>query len=153
MQSAGFRILASGLRSNSVASALNGLHNLRHILLASVVVGSFDHHTHNRLRTRFTDKDTTSVTQCLGYGLDYCLHCLVILCGLLVGHTNILQHLRVDLQRLSQLAHGQFLGKHYFHHFQTGQNTVTSASVLREDDMTTLLTANTAAVLGHVLVS
>ena len=76
MQSAGFRILVSGLHSNSVASALDGLHNLRHILLAGIVVGSFDHHTHNRLRTRFTDKDTASIPQCLGYGLDCCLHCI-----------------------------------------------------------------------------
>ena len=70
------------------------------------MVGGFHHHTHDRFSAGLTDKDTASVTQCLGYGLDCCLHCFVILCGLLVGHTNILQHLRIDGQRLGQLAHG-----------------------------------------------
>ena len=63
------------------------------------MIRCLDHHTHNRLRTRFTDKDTAGVTQCLGYGLDCCLHCFVILCGLFIGHTNILQHLRIARQR------------------------------------------------------
>lgn len=96
MQSAGFHILVSGLRSNSVASALNGLHDLRYILLAGVVVRSFHHHTHNRLSTRLAHQNTASVTQCLGYGLDRFLHCFVILCGLLIGHTDIFQNLRID---------------------------------------------------------
>ena len=116
------------------------------------MVRCFHHHTHDRLSAGLTDKDTTGVTQCFGYGLDCCLHCFVILCGFLVGHADILQNLRVDLQRLSQLAHGHLLRQHDFHHLETGQNTVTGASVLREDDMTTLLTANTAAVLRHVLI-
>ena len=116
------------------------------------MVRCFHHHTHDRLRAGFTDKDTASVTQCLGYGLDCCLHYFVILCGLFIGHTNILQHLRIDLQRLSQLAHRQFLGQHDFHHFQTGQDAVTGAGVLAENDMTTLLTTDTAAVLRHVLI-
>ena len=90
MQSAGFRILVSGLHSNSVASALDGLHNLRHVFLAGIVVGSLHHHTHDRFSAGLTDKDTASVAQCLGYGLDCCLHCFIILCSLLVGHTNIL---------------------------------------------------------------
>ena len=68
------------------------------------------------------------------------------------GHTNILQHLRVDFQGLSQLAHGHLLRQHNLHHFQAGQDTITSASVLAEDDMPTLFTADTAAVPGHILV-
>lgn len=152
MQSAGFRILVSSLHSNSITPALDSLYDLRHILLAGVVVGSLHHHTHDRFRARFTDKDTASVTQCLGYGLDCCLHCFVILCGLLVGHTNISQNLRVDFQRLRQLAHGQFLGQHNFHHLQAGQDTITSAGVLAEDNMTALLTADATAILRHVLI-
>ena len=136
----------------SVSLILDNFHDLRHILLAGIVVGSLHHHTHDRLRARLTDKDTASVTQCLGYGLDCCLHYFVILCSFLVGHTNILQHLRVDFQGLSQLAHGQFLCQHNFHHFQTGQDTITRAGILAEDNMTTLLTADTAAVLSHVLI-
>ena len=82
--------------------------------------------------------------------LTACLHRCVVLCGLFIGHTNVLQHLRVDLQRLSQLAHGQFLCQHDFHHLQAGQDTITRAGVLAEDDMTALLTADTAAVLSCI---
>ena len=42
--------------------------------------------------------------------------------------------------------------QHDFHHLQTGQNTITGACVLREDDMAAPLTTDTAAVLGHILV-
>ena len=37
-------------------------------------------------------------------------------------------------------------------YFQTGQETVTGAGVLREDDMAALLAADTAAVLSHILI-
>ena len=47
---------------------------------------------------------------------------------------------------------GSFLGQHYFHHLQAGQDAITSAGVLGEDDMAALLTADTAAVLSHVLI-
>lgn len=68
--------------------------------------------------------------------LRYCfLHRRVILCRLFIRHANILQHLRIDLQRLSRLAHGQLLGQHYFHHLQTGQDAVIGAGVLPEDDI------------------
>ena len=46
----------------------------------------------------------------------------------------------------------QLFGQHYFHHLQAGQDTITSAGVLAEDNMTTLLTADTAAVLSHILI-
>ena len=80
------------------------------------------------------------------------LHRRVVLRSLFIGHTDVLQHLRIDLQWLSQLAHGHLLRQHDFHHLQAGQDTITSAGVLAEDNMTTLLTADTAAVLSHVLI-
>ena len=152
MQSAGFRILVSSLHSNSITPALDSLYNLRHILLAGIVVGSFHHHADKRLGAGLAHQNAAGIAQCFSHSLDGLLHRRVILCGLLVGHTNIFQNLRVDLQRLSQLAHGQLLGKHYFHHLQTGQDTITRTGVLTKDDMTTLLTADTAAVLSHVLI-
>ena len=46
--------------SNSVASALDGLHDLRHILLAGAVVGCFHHDAHDRFGTRLTHENATS---------------------------------------------------------------------------------------------
>ena len=55
-------------------------------------------------------------------------------------------------QCLGQLAHDHLLRRHDFHHFQAGQDAFTGAGVLGEDDMAALLTADTAAVLRHVLI-
>ena len=44
------------------------------------------------------------------------------------------------------------LRQHDLHHLQTGQDAVTGAGIFGEDDMTTLLAANAAAVLSHVLI-
>ena len=95
---------------------------------------------------------TASITQCLSNSTYRFLHRRIILCCLLVRHTDILQHLRIDLQRCCQLTHRLLLGQHDFHHLQTSQNTITGTGVLAENDMTTLLTTNAAAVLCHILV-
>ena len=140
-------------RSDSVALVLDDLHDLRDIFLAGIVVRGFDHHTDNRLGTGFTHQNTTSIAKCFCHSAHGFLHSWVILCCFLIRHTDILQHLRINLQRLSQLAHGHLLCKHDLHHLETGQDTITGACVLGEDDMTTLLTADTAAVLSHILVN
>ena len=147
-----YTLVCTALHLNNVALGLDDLHDLRNILLAGIVVGSLHHHTDKRLGAGLTDKDTAGVTQCLSYSPDCLLHRRVVLRSLLIGHTDIFQHLRVNLQGLSQLAHGNLLGQHYFHHLQAGQDTITSAGVLAEDNMTTLLTADTAAVLSHILI-
>ena len=75
----------------------------------------------------------------LQHSLDCCLHCLIILCGFLIGHSNIFQNLRVDLQRGGQHTQRLLLGQHDLHHLQAGQDAVTGAGVLREDDVAALL--------------
>ena len=69
-----------------------------------------------------------------------------------IGHTDIFQHLRVDLQRGGQRTQRLLLGQHDLHHLQAGQDAVTGAGVLGEDDVAALLTADAAAVPGHILV-
>ena len=137
-------------RSDSVALVLDDLHDLRDIFLAGVMVRGFHHHAHYRLSTGLAHQNAAGIAQCFSNRLDCLLHRRVVLRSLFVGNANILQHLRVDLQRLSQLAHGHLLCQHDLHHLETGQDTITGACVLGEDDMTALLTANTAAVLGQV---
>ena len=95
MRLAGYRVLVSDLHSNSVAPVLDDLHDLRHILLAGVVVRGFHHYAHQRLRTGLTDKDTTGIAQCFCHRPDCCPNGFIVLCSLLVGHTDILQHLRI----------------------------------------------------------
>lgn len=68
---------------NSVASALNGLYNLRNILLAGIVVGSFHHHADKRLGARLAHQNTTGITQCFSHSFDSCLHRRVVLRSLL----------------------------------------------------------------------
>ena len=62
-------IAVSRLHSNSVAFGLDELHDLRHILLAGIVVRGFHHHADNRLSTRLTHQNTAGIPQCLGYFL------------------------------------------------------------------------------------
>ena len=112
----------------------------------------FDHDADDRLGAGLADKDAAGVAQRIGHSLNGGLHIGVVLCGLLVGDVDVLQHLRVDLQRSSQLAHGLLLCKHDLHHLQARQDTVAGAGVLREDDVAALLAADAAAVLRHVLV-
>ena len=134
--------------SDGVTLALDGLHDLRDIFLAGVVVGSLHHHADKGLGAGLTNQNTSGIAQRFSHSLDGLLHCRVVLCGLFIGDADILQNLRIDLQRLSQLAHGQFFGQHDLHHLQAGQDTITGAGVLAEDNMTALLTANTAAVFA-----
>ena len=68
------------------------------------MVGGFHHHAHKRLSAGLTDENTAGIAQCFCNGLDGLLHRRVVLCGLFVGDTDILQNLRVNLQGLSQLA-------------------------------------------------
>jgi hypothetical protein len=128
-------IAVSRLHSDRVALVLDDLHDLRHILLAGIVVRCFHHHAHQRLSAGLTDENTADIAQSLCNGLDCLLHRRVVLRGLFVGHSDVFQHLRIDLQRLSQLAHGHLLGQHNFHHLQAGQDTITGAGVLGEDDI------------------
>ena len=137
---------------SSVASALDSLHDLRNVLLAGVVVGGLHHHADHRLGAGLPDKDAAGIAQCLGHRLDSGLHGGIVLRGLLIGHTDIFQHLRVDLQRGGQRTQRLLLGQHDLHHLQAGQDAVTGAGVLGEDDVAALLTADAAAVLGHILV-
>jgi len=116
------------------------------------MVRGFYHHADKGFCAGLPHQNTTDITQCFCNSLDCLLYRRVVLCSFLVGHTDILQHLRIDFQRLSQLAHGHLLGQHNFHHLQASQDAITGACVLGENDMTTLLTANTAAVLCHVLI-
>ena len=51
-----------------------------------------------------------------------------------------------------QFTHRFLLRQHHFHHLQTGQDTIASGYILREDDMTALLTTNAAAVFNHVFI-
>ena len=104
------------------------------------------------LSAGLTDEDAPGVAQCFRNLRHGFLHGRVILCSLLISHADILQYLRIDFQRCCQLTHWLFLSQHDFHHLETGQDAVTGAGVLREDDMTALLAADTAAVLSHVLV-
>lgn len=73
---------------------------LKRTYYRGVVVRCFHHDADDRLGAGLTDQNAAGVTQCLGHGLDRCLHCFIILCGFLVGHTDILQNLRINLQRL-----------------------------------------------------
>ncbi len=91
--------------------------------------------THDRLGAGLADQDAARVAQCLSHGLDGGLHSGVILRGLLVGDLDVLQHLRIDLQRCSQLAHRLLLGQHDFHHLQARQDAVAGAGVLAEKMM------------------
>src|SRR5699024_1785028 len=84
------------------------------ILLASIMVRCFHHDTHHRFSTGFAHQNTTSIAQCLRNLRHGFLHSRIILCSLLIGHTNILQHLRIDLQRCRQLAHRLLLSQHDF---------------------------------------
>lgn len=80
------------------------------------------------------------------------MHRLIVLCRLFIRYVNILQYIRINLQRCCQFAHRLLFSQHDFHHFLTRQDTVTRASILGEDDMTALLPADTTAVLCHVLI-
>ena len=59
----------------------------------------------------------------------------------------------IQQDRCCQLTHRLLLNQHDFHRFQAGQNAIASARILGEDDMAALLTADTAAVLGHILIN
>ena len=130
-------------RSDSVPLILNDLHDLRNILLAGIMVRSFHHHAHDRLRAGLAHQNTAGVAQCFCNCLDCNLHRLVVLCSLFISHTDVLKNLRVDLQRLSQ---------HDLHHLEAGQDTVTGACVFGENDVTALFAADATAVLCHILV-
>ena len=117
------------------------------------MLGSLDHDADQRLGAGLTDQDAACVAQSLAYGLDGGLHIGVILRGLLVGDLDVLQHLRIDLQRCGQLTHRLLLGQHDLHHLQARQDAVAGAGVLGEDDMAALLAADAAAVFGHVLIN
>ena len=56
--------------SNSVASALDSLHDLRHILLAGIVVGSLYHDAHDRFCAGLAHQNTTGVAKCISHILD-----------------------------------------------------------------------------------
>lgn len=83
-------IAVSRLHSNSVTLALDDLHDLRHIFLAGIVIRGFHHHAHQRFRAGLADQNAASVAQCLGYGLDCCQHCFIILCSFLASITSII---------------------------------------------------------------
>ena len=117
------------------------------------MVGGFHHNADKRLRAGLTNQNAAGVAQCLSHRLDGGLHSGIGLRRLLVGHADIFQHLRIDGQRLGQLAHGQLFGQHDFHHLQAGQDAIAGAGVLAEDNVAALLTTDAAAVLGHVLVN
>ena len=138
---------------NRVAFGLDDVHDLLDVLFAGLVLGSLDHDADQRLGAGLTDQDAACVAQSLAYGLDGGLHIGVILRGLLVGDLDVLQHLRIDLQRCGQLAHRLLLGQHDLHHLQARQDAVAGAGVLGEDDVAALLAADAAAVFGHVLIN
>ena len=138
---------------NRVALGLDDVHDLLDVLFAGLVLGSLDHDADQRLGAGLTDQDAARVAQSLAYGLDGGLHIGVILRGLLVGDLDVLQHLRIDLQRCGQLAHRLLLGQHDLHHLQARQDAVAGAGVLGEDDVAALLAADAAAVFGHVLIN
>ena len=138
---------------NRVALGLDDVHDLLDVLFAGFVLGSLDHDADQRLGAGLTDQDAACVAQSLAYGLDGGLHIGVILRSLLVGDLDVLQHLRIDLQRCGQLAHRLLLGQHDLHHLQARQDAVAGAGVLGEDDVAALLAADAAAVFGHVLIN
>ena len=142
-------LLCSDFGSDAVALCLDDFHDLGDVLLAGIVIRCFHHHANDRLGTGFADENAAGIAQRLRHDLNCRLHRGIVLRRLLVGDPDVFQHLRVDGQRFCQFAQGLLLGQHDFHHLETGQDAVTGAGILAEDDVTALLTADTAAVLGQ----
>ena len=122
------------------------------ILLANLFTLRFHHYTHNRFRSGFTYQDPASIAQFLCNLLHRSLHICIILRSLLIGHSHDCEHLWINGKSICQFAE-LFLSRHHnFHNLQTGKDSVPSAGVFAENNVTALLTADATAVFHHVLI-
>ena len=111
-----------------------------------------DHDADQRLGTRLSDKNAAGIPQRLRHLLNSGLHIRILLRGRLVLHPDVDQHLRIDRQTSGELAQFLLARHHDLHHLEAGQDAVSRRSVLGENDMAGLLSAQTAAVLAHVFI-
>ena len=85
----GKKYISAKYASDNVALAFNDLHDLRHILLAGVVVKGFYHHANDRFGAGLTNQNTSGIAQRFCNCLDCLLYRRVVLCGLFASQDTV----------------------------------------------------------------
>ena len=112
----------------------------------------FHHHTDQWLCTTLAKQDSSIISKCFLHLLCGCKYICVFHNFFLTCNFNIHQKLWVDRQSACQFRKRHLLFYHCFHDLQGCQNAITRSCILRENDMSTLLTAEDISVLHHTLI-